>query len=112
STSPPADRGRRGHGHRGAGAAPRGPEPPRPGRLRRLLRPRLRQPTALPPDGAFVGSKQVRRNWAEVFAGLPDFRAELLRSARQGDTGWAEWHWHGTRADGTPPDMRGVTTFG
>jgi hypothetical protein len=35
------------------------------------------------PGRAFVGSQQVRRNWAEVFAGVPDFHAELLRSARQ-----------------------------
>ena len=55
------------------------------------------------PDRAFVGSDQVRGNWAEVFAGVPDFRAELLRSARQGDTGWAEWHWHGTRAGHAVP---------
>jgi hypothetical protein len=64
------------------------------------------------PDRAFVGGGQVRANWAEVFAGVPDFRAELLRSAREGDTGWAEWHWHGTRTDGTRLDMRGVTIFG
>jgi hypothetical protein len=64
------------------------------------------------PGRAFVGSEQVRRNWAEVFAGVPDFRAELLRSAQAGDTGWAEWHWHGTRADGTRLAMRGVTIFG
>ena len=57
-------------------------------------------------------SGQVRANWAEVFAGVPDFRAELLRSAQEGDTGWAEWHWHGTRTDGTRLDMRGVTIFG
>ncbi|HEX8135598.1 MAG TPA: nuclear transport factor 2 family protein, partial [Actinomycetes bacterium] len=64
------------------------------------------------PGRAFVGSQQVRRNWAEVFAGVPDFHAELLRSARQGDTGWAEWRWRGTRTDGTRLDMRGVTIFG
>jgi hypothetical protein len=64
------------------------------------------------PDRAFVGGGQVRANWAEVFAGVPDFRVELLRSAREGDTGWAEWHWHGTRTDGTRLDMRGVTIFG
>jgi hypothetical protein len=64
------------------------------------------------PDRAFVGGGQVRANWAEVFAGVPDFRAGLLRSAQEGDTGWAEWHWHGTRTDGTRLDMRGVTIFG
>ena len=64
------------------------------------------------PDRGFIGSKQVRKNWAEVFAGVPDFHAELLRSAHHGDTGWAEWRWHGTRTDGTRLDMRGVTIFG
>ena len=64
------------------------------------------------PDREFVGSEQVRKNWAEVFAGVPDFQAELLRSAQAADTGWAEWHWHGTRVDGTRLDMRGVTIFG
>jgi hypothetical protein len=43
---------------------------------------------------------------------VPDFQAELLRSAQQGDTGWAEWHWHGTGTDGTRLDMCGVTIFG
>jgi hypothetical protein len=64
------------------------------------------------PDRAFVGREQVRSNWAEVFAGVPDFQAELLRSADDGDTGWAEWHWQGARTDGTRLDMRGVTIFG
>jgi hypothetical protein len=57
-------------------------------------------------------SEQGRRNWAEVFAGVPDFQAELLRSAYQSDTGRAEWHWRSTRTDGTRLDMRGVTIFG
>jgi hypothetical protein len=64
------------------------------------------------PGREFVGREQVRTNWAEVSAGVPDFQAELLRSARAADTGWAEWHWHGTRVDGTRLDMRGVTIFG
>jgi hypothetical protein len=64
------------------------------------------------PDRVFVGSEQVRANWAEVFAGVPDFQADLLRSALTAGTGWAEWHWHGTREDGTPLDIRGVTIFG
>jgi hypothetical protein len=72
--------------------------------------PRYRSEQPVHPRRAFVGSRQVRSNWAEVFAGVPDFHAELLRSARQGDIGWAEWHWRGTRTDGTRLDMRGVTT--
>jgi hypothetical protein len=64
------------------------------------------------PDRAFAGREQVRTNWAGIFAAVPDFQAELLRSAQVGGVSWAEWHWHGTRADGTPLDMRGVTVFG
>jgi hypothetical protein len=44
--------------------------------------------------------------------GVPDFHAELLRSAREGDVWWAEWHWEGTRVDGTRLDLRGVTISG
>jgi SnoaL-like domain len=64
------------------------------------------------PDRAFVGSEQVRKNWSAVFEGVPDFRAELLRSTREDEAWWAEWHWCGTHADGTRLDMRGVTIFG
>ena len=47
-----------------------------------------------------------------VFAAVPDFQAELLRSACEADTGWTEWHWLGTRTDETRLDKRGVTIFG
>jgi hypothetical protein len=63
--------------------------------------PEYRSEQPVHPGRAFVGGEQVRRNWAEVFAGVPDFHADLLRSVRQGDSGWAEWHWRGTRPDGT-----------
>jgi hypothetical protein len=56
--------------------------------------PQYRSEQPVHPDRALVGSEQARKNWAEVFAGVPDFQAELLRLASQGDTGWAEWHWH------------------
>jgi ketosteroid isomerase-like protein len=64
------------------------------------------QPTH--PDRAFVGSDQVRRNWTAMFAGVPDFRAELLDSAIQGSTAWGEFEWRGTKADGSPLHSRGV----
>jgi hypothetical protein len=64
------------------------------------------------PDRSFAGSEQVRTNWAAIFEGIPDFRADLLRSARTDDAWWAEWHWHGTHADATTLDMKGVTIFG
>ena len=68
------------------------------------------QPTH--PDRRFRGREQVERNWSGMFAGLPDFRADLLRSAVACDTVWAEWRWRGTRADGTRLDARGVTIQG
>src|SRR5262245_14611530 len=64
------------------------------------------------PDRAFRGRAQVRENWTAVFAGVPDFAAELLGAAAVGDTEWSEWHWHGTHADGTELDMVGVMVGG
>jgi hypothetical protein len=63
------------------------------------------------PGRAFVGQNQMRANWEAMFAGIPDFRAELLRSVGDGDTVWSEWHWTGTRLDGLPFEMRGITLF-
>ena len=37
------------------------------------------------PSRAFRGSEQVRENWMSVFAGVPDFTAELLSSATTDD---------------------------
>jgi hypothetical protein len=59
------------------------------------------------PDRAFLGSEQVRTNWSEVFAGVPDFRAELLRATTDGDVLWTEWHWEGTGLE-----MAGTIVFG
>ena len=60
------------------------------------------------PDRAFVGSDQVRKNWTAMFAGVPDFRAELLDCATDGPTAWGEFEWHGTKSDGSPLLSRGV----
>jgi ketosteroid isomerase-like protein len=64
------------------------------------------------PDRRFRGSAQVERNWAAMFAGLPDFRAEVIRSVEARDTLWVEWQWTGTRGDGTRLDARGACIFG
>jgi len=66
----------------------------------------------LHPERAFRGSEQLRRNWAQILGGLPDLRADLLRWAVNGDELWTEWEWSGTRPDGTPGVMRGVTVQG
>ena len=60
------------------------------------------------PDRAFVGSDQVRKNWTAMFAGVPDFRAELLDTATERSTVWGEFEWHGTKSDGSRLHSRGV----
>lgn len=64
------------------------------------------------PDRAFHGRDQVRANWSEVFASVPDFRADLVATAVEGDCVWSEWRWRGTHADGSRLDMAGVIIFG
>jgi hypothetical protein len=60
------------------------------------------------PGRAFTGRGQVLANWSSVFAGVPDFRAELLASSLDGGTEWGELDWRGRHADGSPFAMRGV----
>jgi ketosteroid isomerase-like protein len=65
------------------------------------------------PSRAFHGRDQVRENWASVFAGVPDFNAELVASASiDGGVEIGEWRWSGTHADGSPFGMCGVTVMG
>lgn len=64
------------------------------------------------PQRGFRGNEQVRRNWTQIFGGVPDVRARVLRSAVDGDSLWSEWEMSGTRSDGGGFDMRGVFIFG
>jgi ketosteroid isomerase-like protein len=64
------------------------------------------------PDRAFRGRAQARANWTEIFAGTPDFRAELVRVDVAGDIEWSEWTWHGTHPDGSALEMAGVIVAG
>ena len=59
------------------------------------------------PDRAFTGNEQVRANWSEIFAAVPDFRAVLLASSSDGETLWTEWEWTGTGLH-----IAGVIVFG
>jgi hypothetical protein len=63
------------------------------------------------PLRGFRGLEQVRTNWSQIFAGIPDVRAEVPRASMSGDTLWTEWVIDGHRADGTPVGMRGVVVF-
>jgi len=65
------------------------------------------------PGRAFRGSDQVRKNWSGVFAGVPDFHAQLLSSATTDDgVEIGEWRWTGTFTDGAPFAMCGVIVLG
>ena len=64
------------------------------------------------PSRDFKGSEQVRQNWSVIFAAVPDLRATLRQTAVSGNVVWAEWEWSGTRRDGQPHEMRGVTVQG
>lgn len=74
--------------------------------------PQYRSEQPAHPDRAFGGVEQVQKNWSALFAGIPDFRADLLRSSTHGEAVWAEWEWQGTKTDGSQVLMRGVTIFG
>jgi ketosteroid isomerase-like protein len=64
------------------------------------------------PARAFRGIDQVRANWSALLGSIPDFHGEIVRSAVDGETVFAEVHWTGTKADGTSLDERGVVIMG
>src|SRR4249920_2889940 len=71
-----------------------------------------RNETPAHPERSFTGREQVRRNWEQIFAAIPDLTAKVLRSAVSGDEAWTEWEHRGTRRDGSMHAMRGVVIFG
>ena len=64
------------------------------------------------PQRGFQGSAQVRKNWSQIFAGVPNLQARLPRMAVDGEVVWTEWDMAGTRSDGAAFLMRGVSIFG
>jgi ketosteroid isomerase-like protein len=64
------------------------------------------------PERNFTGQAGVRKNWSFFFSMMPDFQAEVLSEAVEGDTVWAELHYHGTQVDGKKHVTRGVTISG
>ncbi len=63
------------------------------------------------PARSFRGRDQVRKNWAQIFAAVPDLEADMVDCASQGGTVWTEWEMRGTRLDGAQHLMRGVSIF-
>lgn len=71
----------------------------------------FRNETPIHPRRSFQGRAQVRKNWAQIFAGVPDIAAEVLDSSVDGTSAWTEWEMRGTRRDGAAHLMRGVSIF-
>lgn len=63
------------------------------------------------PARGFIGSEQVRRNWTQIFAAVPDIEAEVVARAFDGGTVWSQWEMRGARADGSAHRMAGVVIF-
>ena len=71
-----------------------------------------RNETPAHPERGFTGREQVRRNWEQIFAAIPDVSTRVVRSAVDGETVWSEWEHRGTRSDGSAHMMLGVIIFG
>jgi ketosteroid isomerase-like protein len=67
--------------------------------------------TPVHPARGFQGRDQVRANWRQIFAGVPDIRARVRRTIADGTSAWSEWELSGTRRDGAQHLMRGVVIF-
>ena len=63
------------------------------------------------PARGFVGAEQVRRNWTQIFAAVPDIRTDVVATAIDGPRAWTQWEMRGTRPDGSPHEMAGVVIF-
>jgi ketosteroid isomerase-like protein len=73
--------------------------------------PDYRNETPAHPARGFQGREQVRANWRQIFAGVPDLRARVHARTAEGSTVWSEWEMWGTRRDGAAHRMRGVVIF-
>jgi len=63
------------------------------------------------PGRSFRGRDQVRRNWEQIFASVPDVHADVRAAVFDGRTAWTEWEIRGTRHDGSAHRMTGVIVF-
>ncbi|MCY0906066.1 nuclear transport factor 2 family protein [Arthrobacter sp. H14-L1] len=74
--------------------------------------PAYRNRTPAHPSRDFQGREQVRANWQQIFAFVPDVRSTVLSWVANGEEIWSEWEMSGTRRDGTQHLIRGVIIFG
>src|SRR3954451_8424276 len=71
-----------------------------------------RNETPAHPARGFTGRAQVRANWQQIFAFVPDLGATVLASVSEDSTVWSEGEMTAPRRDGTQHLMRGVIVFG
>jgi len=79
--------------------------------LEACFAPDYRNVTPVHPARGFVGSAQVRKNWDQLFAAMPDLRSHIVARVTDADVVWSEWEMRGTRPDGGVHLMRGVIVF-
>jgi len=70
-----------------------------------------RNETPAHPERSFTGREQVRRNWEQILAFVPDITATVIRYVVDGEDVWSEWEHRGSRRDGSEHLMRGVIIF-
>jgi ketosteroid isomerase-like protein len=66
------------------------------------------------PLRGFTGREQVRANWTQLFASIPNLRASIVgitEDASDRDVVWSDWRMTGTRPDGSTHEMAGVIVF-
>lgn len=81
-------------------------------RMAEVFSPDYRSEQPAHPNRGFGGRDQVVTNWTAMFAGMPDFSAEVVSEGTADRTVWSEWVWRGSRGDGSALHMRGVIVLG
>ena len=56
--------------------------------LVRCFAPDFVNETPVHPARSFRGREQVRKNWAQIFAAVPDLEADMVGCVSQGNTVW------------------------
>jgi hypothetical protein len=77
-----------------------------------LFSPHYRSEQPIHPQRGFSGRDQVAVNWAQMFEGIPNLEAGVVKESTDGTTSWSEWVWRGAHRDGTPFLMKGVSVMG
>jgi ketosteroid isomerase-like protein len=64
------------------------------------------------PGSSMSSREDVRRNWEEVIADVPDLRVDVPAAVEDGNTIWSEWRAYGIARSGATLELRGVIIFG